>query len=82
MLGFQAGSSESAEACKDLMSNLIQRRVSVEADRRLLAVLDGSHALLKAPELPGTLIQRCLVYKGGTLKAIFLKGTGVALSAH
>ena len=49
VLGFQAGSSESSEFCKDLLSNLSRRGLSVdEANRRLLAVLDGSDALCKA----------------------------------
>ena len=70
VLGFQVGSSESAEVCKDLLSNLNRRGLSVQKDRRLLAVLDGSEALRKAllEIYPGTLIQRCLVHKERNLK--------------
>lgn len=70
VLGFQVGSSESAEVCKDLLSNLRRRGLSIEKDRRLLAVLDGSNALRKAllEVYPDTLIQRCLVHKERNLK--------------
>lgn len=70
VLGFQVGSSESAEVCKDLLSNLRRRGLRVKEDRRLLAVLDGSDALRKAllEIYPGTLIQRCLVHKERNLK--------------
>ena len=70
VLGFQVGSSESAEVCKDLLSNLSRRGLSAREDRRLLAVLDGSEALRKAllEIYPNTLIQRCLVHKERNLK--------------
>ena len=70
VLGFQVGSSESAEVCKDLLSNLSRRGLSAREDRRLLAVLDGSEALRKAllESYPNTLIQRCLVHKERNLK--------------
>ena len=70
VLGFQVGSSESAEVCKDLLSNLSRRGLSVPEDRRLLAVLDGSEALRRAllEIYPNTLIQRCLVHKERNLK--------------
>ena len=70
VLGFQVGSSESAEVCKDLLSNLSRRGLSAREDRRLLAVLDGSEALRKAllESYPNTLILRCLVHKERNLK--------------
>ena len=70
VLGFQVGSSESAEVCTDLLSNLSRRGLSAREERRLLAVLDGSEALRKAllEIYPNTLIQRCLVHKERNLK--------------
>ena len=70
VLGFQVGSSESAEVCEDLLRNLSRRGLSAREDRRLLAVLDGSEALRKAllEIYPNTLIQRCLVHKERNLK--------------
>jgi transposase-like protein len=75
VLGFRVGSSESAQVCKDLLSNLSRRGLSVDTDRRLLAVLDGSDALRKAllEIYPETLIQRCLVHKERNLKGYLSK---------
>jgi len=65
VLGFQVGSSESQEVCRDLLSNLNRRGLAAPEGRYLFAVLDGSK-LLKLALLqvyPNTLIQRGLVYK-------------------
>lgn len=65
VLGFRVGSSENAEVCGDLLSDLRRRGLAVPPQRRLLAVLDGSMALKNGVlrEFPGVLIQRCLVHK-------------------
>ena len=70
VLGFQVGSSENQEVCRDLLSNLTRRGLRVPENRYLLAVLDGSRALENAllEVFPKTLIQRCLVHKERNLK--------------
>jgi len=82
VLGFQVGSSESAEVCKDLLSNLSRRGLRVGNERRLLAVLDGSDALRKAllEIYPDALIQRCLVHKERNLKSYLSKRHWAELS--
>ena len=65
VLGFRVGSSENAQVCGDLLSDLLRRGLKVAPQRLLLAVLDGSAALKNGVlrEFPGALIKRCLVHK-------------------
>jgi hypothetical protein len=70
ILGFKVGASENAEACCDLLENLLKRGLKAPNDRKLLAILDGSEAVYKAlmQTFPGALVQRCLVYKERNIK--------------
>jgi len=70
ILGFRIGSSENAQVCSDLLTHLKLRGLNVPANRKLLAVLDGSKALKNAllEAFPGTIIQRCLVHKERNLR--------------
>jgi len=75
VLGFQVGSSESAEVCGDLLRSLQQRGLRASQGRRLLAVLDGSKALEKAvgQHFPDAIIQRCLIHKERNLRGYLPK---------
>lgn len=75
VLGFQVGSSENKEVCRDLLSNLNRRGLSAPVGRYLFAVLDGSEALKQAllEVYPDTLIQRCLVHKERNLQGYLSK---------
>jgi transposase-like protein len=75
VLGFQLGSSENKEVCRDLLSNLNRRGLATPEGRYLLAVLDGSEALKQAllEVYPDTLIQRCLVHKERNLQGYLSK---------
>lgn len=75
VLGFKVGSSENKEVCRDLLSNLNRRGLSVPEGRYLFAVLDGSEALKQAllEVYPDTLIQRCLVHKERNLQSYLSK---------
>jgi putative transposase len=83
VLGFQVGSSESAEVCSDLLKRLRKRGLRVPQGRRLLAVLDGSKALEKAvcQHFPDTIIQRCLVHKERNLRGYLPKKHWKTLAA-
>lgn len=64
LLGVWEGASENAAACKQLLSNLVER--GLDPQRGLLVVIDGSKALRKAvSDVLGTqvLVQRCQVHK-------------------
>lgn len=64
IMGVRVGSTENAEVCHDLLTDLIERGLCYE--RGLLAVIDGSKALRKAlKDVFGqhVLIQRCQVHK-------------------
>lgn len=75
VLGFQVGSSENKEVCRDLLSNLNRRGLKPPEGRYLFAVLDGSEALKQAllEVYPDTLIQRCLVHKERNLQGYLSK---------
>ena len=75
VLGFQVGSSENKEVCRDLLSNLNRRGLRPPEGRHLFAVLDGSDALKQAllEVYPDTLIQRCLVHKERNLQGYLSK---------
>jgi len=75
VLGFQVGSSENKQVCRDLLSNLSRRGLSTAEGRYLFAVLDGSEALKQAllEVYPNTLIQRCLVHKERNLQGYLSK---------
>ena len=75
ILGFRVGSSENAEVCRDLLSNLKRRGLKSPCNRMLLAVLDGSDALRRAllEIYPDTIIQRCLVHKERNIRAYLSK---------
>jgi transposase-like protein len=75
VLGFRIGSSENAEACRDLVVDLHRRGLRPIEGKRFLAVLDGSKALKNALlELyPDALTQRCLVHKERNLKGYLSK---------
>lgn len=64
ILGIREGTTENAQVCKELMEDLIKRKLS--SDHPVLVVLDGSRALRKAVEdIFGTraAIQRCIIHK-------------------
>lgn len=75
VLGFNVGSSENTQVCKDLLSKLHRRGLSCGCQRRLLAVLDGSKALQNAllEVYPDALIQRCLVHKERDIRGYLSK---------
>jgi transposase-like protein len=75
VLGFQVGSSENKEVCRDLLSSLNRRGLKPPEGRYLFAVLDGSEALKQAllEVYPDTLIQRCLVHKERNLQGYLSK---------
>lgn len=75
ILGFRVGNSENQQVCEDLLGHLSRRGFRVAAQRRLLAVLDGSLALKNAllSHFPNALIQRCLVHKERNLKGYLSK---------
>lgn len=64
ILGLRVAATENARACKDLLTDLVERGLS--ADDGLLAIIDGSKALasaLKAVFGGDALVQRCRVHK-------------------
>ncbi len=64
MLGVWLGATETAQLCKELLADLIER--GVPTDRPLLFVLDGSKALRRAVKDTfgdKALVQRCQVHK-------------------
>ena len=64
-LGYQVGSSENMQVCKDLLNRLESRGLKIPEDRYLLAFVDDSKALKNAlSEKYGDhlLIQGCLVH--------------------
>ena len=64
IMGVRIGSTENAQVCHDLLTDLIDR--GLEYEEGLLAVIDGSKALRKAlKDVFGqqVLIQRCQVHK-------------------
>jgi len=69
VLDFELGSSENAEACKDLMRRLQKR--GFDCKQRLYAALDGSEALRSAVKdfFPDSVIQRCLVHKERNIRS-------------
>lgn len=69
VLDFELGSSENTEVCRGLMRRLMKR--GFHADRRLLAILDGSDALRSVviEFFSDAVIQRCLVHKERNIKA-------------
>ena len=75
ILGFRVGNSENQQVCEDLLGHLSRRGFKVAAERRLLAVLDGSLTLKNAllSHFPNALIQRCLVHKERNLKGYLSK---------
>lgn len=75
VLGFNVGSSENTQVCKDLLSKLHRRGLRCGSQRRLLAVLDGSEALQNAllEVYPDSLIQRCLVHKERNIRGYLSK---------
>jgi transposase-like protein len=65
VLGLREGASENGEVCKDLMSSLVERGISVAAGQ-VLVVIDGSKALRKAIEGvwgKRALVARCRLHK-------------------
>jgi transposase-like protein len=75
ILGFREGNSENQQVCEDLLGSLSRQGFKVPAERRLLAVLDGSLALKSAlvSHFPSALIQRCLVHNERNLKGYLSK---------
>ncbi|MGI6596946.1 MAG: IS256 family transposase [bacterium] len=64
IMGVRIGSTENAQVCRDLLTDLVSRGLKYE--QGLLAVIDGSKALRKAlKDVLGqqVLIQRCQVHK-------------------
>jgi putative transposase len=64
IMGVRIGSTENAQVCRDLLTDLVDR--GLEYEQGLLAVIDGSKALRKAlKDVFGqqVLIQRCQVHK-------------------
>ena len=64
IMGVRIGSTENAEVCQDLLTDLIDR--GLRFHRGLLAVIDGAKALRKALKTVfghNVLIQRCQVHK-------------------
>jgi transposase-like protein len=64
IMGVRIGSTENAQVCRDLLTDLLDR--GLEHEQGLLAVIDGSKALRKAlRDVFGqkVLIQRCQVHK-------------------
>ena len=64
MLGVWLGATETAQLCKELLADLLERGVTT--DRPLLFVLDGSKALRRAVKDTfgdKALVQRCQVHK-------------------
>lgn len=64
VLGLWEGATENSTACKELLSNLIDR--GLDATRAMLFVIDGSKALAKAVRDTfgkRAMIQRCQVHK-------------------
>ena len=64
MLGVWLGATETAQLCRELLSDLVER--GVPTDRPLLFVLDGSKALRRAVKDTfgdKALVQRCQVHK-------------------
>ncbi|MCL4515693.1 MAG: IS256 family transposase [Firmicutes bacterium] len=64
ILSIREGATENAQVCKDLLNELVER--GFDANRGLLAVLDGSKALRAAVVATfgdKVLIQRCQVHK-------------------
>ena len=70
ILGYRVGGSENQEVCSDLLGSLSRRGLKKPAQRRLLALLDGSQALRAAvlAHYGDALIQRCLVHKQRNLR--------------
>jgi putative transposase len=70
ILGFNIGTSENEEVCKDLLRSLKERGLKAPRNRALLSVLDGGKALDKAVKemFNGVLIQRCLIHKERNVK--------------
>ncbi|MFY9119107.1 MAG: IS256 family transposase [Syntrophomonadaceae bacterium] len=64
IMGVRIGSTENAQVCRDLLTDLVDR--GLEYEQGLLAVIDGSKALRKAlKDVFGqqVIIQRCQVHK-------------------
>ena len=64
VLGLWEGATENSTACKELLSNLIER--GLDSTRAMLFVIDGSKALAKAVRDTfgkRSFIQRCQVHK-------------------
>ena len=64
VLGLRIGSTENAQVCHDLLTDLIDRGLNYQGG--LLAIIDGAKALRKALKDvfgPKVLIQRCQVHK-------------------
>ncbi len=75
VLGFKVGSSENAEVCADLLSDLHRRGLRPLDGTRFLAILDGSDALKSAmlKIYPKTFVQRCLVHKERNIRSYLSK---------
>lgn len=64
VLGVREGATENAASCKELLGDLVAR--GLPADRSILAVIDGSKALLKALRAVfggHVIVQRCQAHK-------------------
>ena len=74
ILGLRQGSSENAEVCKDLLSDLTARGVA--PDKMTLFVLDGAKALAAAVERiwgEYAIVQRCQLHKQRNIESYLAK---------
>lgn len=74
-LGLREGSSENAEVVKDLLSSLVDRKLTFACEN-ILVLLDGSKALSKAVKAifgNSALIQRCWLHKDRNIKSYLPK---------